>query len=41
MNNNRSISVSRRISPFYDKSIIYDQFNTKLDKEKKTIVVFS
>ncbi|CAD8045548.1 unnamed protein product [Paramecium primaurelia] len=41
INNNRSISVSRRISPFYDKNLIYDQINTKLDKEKKTIVVFS
>ncbi|CAD8154041.1 unnamed protein product [Paramecium octaurelia] len=40
-NNNRSISVNRKVSPFYDKSVNYEQFSTKLDKEKKTIVVFS
>ncbi|CAD8071353.1 unnamed protein product [Paramecium sonneborni] len=41
INDNRSRSVSRKITPFYQKNIVYDQINTRLDKEKKTIVVFS
>ncbi|CAD8157719.1 unnamed protein product [Paramecium pentaurelia] len=40
-NNTRSISVCRKIEPNDQKKMIYDHLNTKLDKEKKTIIIFS